>query len=118
MINYSEMLKMTLDEVISYNRYFVDIETKSGDLEVAEYYRNTTKCLEELKELIERKAEYKRLLKAAVEDLRLVKECQCCKHRITGYADVCYGCHFNTNKWEWQYTDEFKKLTGDEPNGI
>lgn len=53
---------------------------------------------------------YKLLLKAAMEDLRLMRKCQCCKHQITGYADICYGCHFNTNKWEWRYVDEVLKL--------
>ena len=52
----------------------------------------------------------KRLLKLAVEDLRLVRKCQCCKHQITGYADICYGCHVITNKWEWRYADEVEEL--------
>jgi len=80
---------------------------------------------QEIRQLIQSQAEQirelkeaKRLLKVAVGDLRLAKKCQCCKHQITGYADICYGCHFNTNKWEWRYTDEFKKLIGDESSGI
>lgn len=74
--------------------------------------------LDSCEQLISERAEYKRILKSAVEDLRLVRKCQCCKHQITGYADICYGCHVNTNKWEWRYADEALKLIGDEPNGI
>lgn len=65
-----------------------------------------------------REEQYKRLMKLALEDLRLGRKCQFCKHLITGYADICYWCHFNTNKWEWRYADEALKLIGDEPNGI
>jgi hypothetical protein len=74
--------------------------------------------LDSCEQLISEKSEYKRLLKLAVGDLRLAKKCQCCKHQITGYADICYGCHFNTNKWEWRYVDEALKLIGDESSGI
>lgn len=65
-------------------------------------------------EIAEKFEKAKRLLKASVEDLRLVRKCQCCKHQITGYADICYGCHVNTNKWEWRYADEAEKLLNDK----
>lgn len=68
-------------------------------------------------EVLAENAELKKLLKAAVEDLRLVRKCQYCKHQITGYADICYGCHVNTNKWEWRYADEALKLIGGSENG-
>lgn len=65
-------------------------------------------------EIAEKYDRAKELLKLAVEDLRLVRKCQCCKHLITGYADICYRCHFNTNKWEWRYADEAENLLNDE----
>lgn len=77
-----------------------------------------SQVLDSCEQLISEKAEYRRLLKAAMDDLRLVRKCQCCKHQITGYADICYGCHVNTNKWEWRYVDEALKLIGDESSGI
>jgi len=106
---------MTLDEVIRYNRYFADMETKSGDLEVAEYYRNTAKCFEELKELIEQKAEYKRLLKAAVDGFRWLEQ-----HTeddnggcIVKTSNIsCGNCPFNTNGTDckWKHEAEALKL--------
>ena len=112
---------------------YADCEGFERDAEErAEYHEQLVEWLMELKdlraeqndqyvfihELMSELKEAKRLLKAAVEDLRLVRKCQCCKHQITGYADICYGCHVNTNKWKWRYADEALKLIGDEPNGI
>ncbi len=105
---------MTLDEVISYNRLFADMETKSGDLEVAEYYRDTAKCLEELKELREQISEYKRLLKVAVEDFSYCDGFYgLCYYNIG--CGVCADCN-NTpcNKFQWRYADEALKLLNDE----
>lgn len=114
---------MTLDEVISYNRLFADMETKSGDLEIAEYYRDTVKCLEELKELRELKAEYKRLLKAAVEDFAFVSEnfinnmdsfCSMYNH-ISGCAKGCsMSGSDDYGRCKWRYADEALKLLNDE----
>lgn len=115
---------MTLDEVISYNRLFADMETKSGDLEVAEYYRDTAKCLEELKELREQIAEYKRLLKAAVEDFRWLEshtedeKGHCC---ISGDNNelACIHCPLNQRNKDtimcgWNYEAEALALIGEE----
>jgi hypothetical protein len=56
-------------------------------------------CLEiELKEA-------KRLLKAAMEDMKILYE--------TGKDEGCIGIEF-----KWRYADEALKLMGDEPNGI
>lgn len=97
---------MTLDEVINYNRLLADMEYKSGDLEVAEYYLNTAKCLEELKELIEQKAEYKRLLNAAVEDLNCTSDCVVCMYvKDNNCPDDRENCGF-----KWRYADEVLKL--------
>lgn len=109
---------MTLDEVIRYNRLFADMETKSGDLEVAEYYRDTAKCLEELKELREQKAEYKWFLKAAIEDFAkfdrentmnkncMMPEMDCadCPLSWDSVDDRIEPCH------SWRYTNEALKL--------
>lgn len=114
---------MTLDEVINYNRLLADMETKSGDLEVAEYYLNTAKGLEELKELREQKTEYKRLLKAAVDGFKWLEQ-----HTeddnggcIVKTSNIsCGNCPFNTNgaDCKWKHEAEALKLIGDEPNGI
>lgn len=111
---------MTLDEVISYNRLFADMETKSGDLEVAEYYRDTAKCLEELKELREQIAEYKRLLKAAVEDFaKLDRENAWNKNCMMPEMD-CADCPLNRDSVDdraepchsWRYAAEALALIG------
>lgn len=105
---------MTLDEVISYNRLFMDMETKSGDLEVAEYYRDTVKHLEELKELRGQILEYKRLLKAAVEDMYNSVNDVHCKYCSKWHTDQCQGtshldCYIE-NKFKWRYADEALNL--------
>lgn len=112
---------MTLDEVISYNRLFADMETKSGDLEVAEYYRDTAKCLEELKDLREQIAEYKRLLKAAMGDItgmQFGNECKVCSKKLLP------ECPIHNNKscilersFKWRYADEALSLIGGSENG-
>ena len=99
---------MTLDEVISYNRLFADMETKSGDLEIAEYYRDTVKCLEELKELREQISEYKRLLKSATNVLKRFKPCD-------GDYDCSECIHQRQNcdyddRFKWRFADEALKL--------
>ena len=53
-------------------------------------------------------AEYKRLLKAAVEDLKFESQCRNCKYQQTGLDNICNGCR--GNKYEWRYADEALKL--------
>ena len=103
---------MTLDEVISYNRLFADMETKSGDLEVAEYYRDTAKCLEELKERREQISEYKWLLKAAVEDINFAHFCfrAACKNVKCEVRCPYYNKDTKACSMGWRYYKEAEKL--------
>ena len=109
------------------NGIFSCIKEKYGytDEQALIYLKGYEDCAEEHQQSLEKRdkmlrdtvaelREAKRLLKVAVEDLRLTRKCQCCKHQITGYADICYGCHINTNKWEWRYADEALKLIEEE----
>jgi hypothetical protein len=111
---------MTLDEAIKVLRQHNEKGTSVLRITKGQALEKDllAQVLDSCEQLISERAEYKRLLKAAMDDLRLVRKCQCCKHQITGYADICYGCHVNTNKWEWRYVDEALKLIGDESSGI
>lgn len=103
---------MTLDEVISYNRLFADMETKSGDLEVAEYYRDTAECLEELKKLRNQIAEYKRLLKEAVDGYNFIGHIT--KDYACPSAISCSACPMDEGKQcrVWEHADEAMRLIG------
>lgn len=105
---------MTLDEVINYNRLLADMKYKSGDLEVAEYYLDTAKCLEELKELREQKAEYKRLLKAAVEGYNFIGHIT--KNYACPSAISCSACPMDEGKQcrIWEHADEALALIGED----
>lgn len=58
------------------------------------------------------KAEYKRILKAAVDDLNFESQCRNCKHKEYGLNTVCKECR--GNKYEWRYADEALALIGEE----
>lgn len=85
-------------------------------------HRQLAEWLSELKDLREQKAEYKRLLKAAVEDnTRVLREnfgdiCQFCKHYSNSEAQCCKP-HNGSGSWccenaEWRYADEALALIG------
>ena len=76
--------------------------------------------LDSCEQLISEKAEYKRLLKAAVEDnKRVLREnfgdiCQFCKHGSNPTAQCCKP-HNGSGSWccenaEWRYADEAERL--------
>ena len=71
----------------------------------AEYHEQLAEWLTELKEA-------KRLLKAAVEDLKFESQCRNCKYQQTGLDNICNGCR--GNKYEWRYADEALELLNDE----
>ena len=52
--------------------------------------------------------EAKRLLGAALEDLKFESQCRNCKHRQTGLDTVCRGCR--GNRYEWRYANEVLAL--------
>lgn len=64
--------------------------------------------LDSCEQLISEKAEYKRLLKAAVDDLEFESQCRNCKYQQTGLDNICNGCR--GNKYEWRHADEALKL--------
>ena len=49
----------------------------------------------------------KRLLRAAVDDLKFESQCRNCKHLQTGLYNICNGCQ--GNEYEWRYADEAEK---------
>ena len=59
-------------------------------------------------ELMSELKEAKRLLKAAVDDLKFESQCRNCKHLQTGLYNICDGCQ--GNEYEWRYADEALKL--------
>ena len=71
--------------------------------------------LDSCEQLISEKAEYKRLLKAAVEDMNFNTVClnyDTCKVCVKRYGVSC------EKKFRWRYADEAEKLIGDDINGI
>ncbi len=115
---------MTLDEAI---KWYEDKESEYEYLSkehedfamMAEQYQQFVEWFMELKglkaeqndqyifirELMKELKEAKRLLKAAMEDMKILYE--------TGTDEGCIGI-----KFKWRYADEALKLIGDEPNGI
>ena len=73
--------------------------------ECASDHRQLAEWLTELKEA-------KRLLKAAVDDLKFESQCRNSKQLQTGLYNICNGCQ--GNEYEWRYADEAKKLLNDE----
>lgn len=81
--------------------------------------------LDSCEQLISEKAEYKRLLKAAVEDIHDILTSQ---RKITNNT-LCYKCSYYLNCTckeicetrcdlkQWRYTDEALKLIGGNENG-
>ena len=85
---------------------YADCEGLARDAETrAEYHEQLAEWLTELKEA-------KRLLKAAVEDLKFESQCRNCKYQQTGLDNICNGCR--GNKYEWRYADEALELLNDE----
>jgi len=83
--------------------------------------------LDSCEQLISEKAEYKRLLKAAVEDIH---ELLCDKKNLDGngqscnicsyieWCPCCKECTIREDLRNWRYADEALKLIGDESDGI
>jgi hypothetical protein len=53
------------------------------------------------------KAEYKRILKAAVDDLNNIGSCKTC----VKFGDICRGCRTD---YKWVHADEALALIGEE----
>ena len=141
---------MKLEEAIKHCLDIADGQDKCADISVSEHakerirecaadHRQLAEWLTELKELREkvsggdvlricqleeREKEYKRLLKAAVEDNKNVLTenfgdiCQFCKHGSNPTAQCCKP-HNGSGSWccenaEWRYADEALTLIGGE----
>lgn len=130
---------MTIDEAI---KWYKDKEAEYRDLAkeehknfvmIAEVYQQFAEWLTELKDLREENkflisefdrlikekgeqiAEYKRLLKVAVEDFANMN------YHIYKCDGMCDTCPIHGNRDEcdkWRYADEALALIGDEQNGI
>lgn len=66
--------------------------------------------LDSCEQLISEKAEYKRLLKAAVEDINAAEACDTCE-----YYPVINGAECQKDDcYKWRYADEAEKLLKEE----
>ena len=94
------MTKKQSAQMIADNRQLVEwlMEYKDLKAEQNDQYVFIHELISELKEA-------KRLLKAAMKDMKVLYE--------TGKDEGCIGIEF-----KWRYADEALKLMGDEPNGI
>ena len=111
---------MSLDKFISSVRAEVakrfdlktDAEIDAFFIGMEESAKDNRESLEKrdkmLRDTVEELYDTKRLLKAAVDDLKFESQCQNCKYQQTGLDNICNGCR--GNKYEWRYADEFKKL--------
>lgn len=78
--------------------------------------------LDSCEQLISEKAEYKRLLKAAIEDLNATVAkvynggiiCECCKWKSQIGECCCPDSGGCDTDYRWRYTDKAKKLLNDE----
>ena len=84
-------------------------------MDAQEQYRRKA---DELRKAQEQIAEYKRLLKAAVEDMYNSVNDVHCKYCSKWHTDQCQGtshldCYIE-NKFKWRYADEALKLIGED----
>lgn len=126
------MSELTLDEAI---KHCEEVATEKEDnarweltstwqdecKRCAAEHRQLAEWLTELKELRELKTEYKRLLKAAVDDMYNSVNDVHCKYCSKWHTDQCQGtshldCYIE-NKFKWRYADEAIKLIGGNENG-
>lgn len=68
--------------------------------------------LDSCEQLISEKAEYKRLLKAAVEDMNKEADCGICLHDNDGECPI----EVASCKFKWRYADEALALIGEGTN--
>jgi hypothetical protein len=78
-----------------------------------------TQVLDSCEQLISEKAEYKRLLKAAVEDMtemQFGKECKVCSKNLLPNECPIHNnvACIHEKDFKWRYADEALKLIGDE----
>ena len=107
-------MQVTIDRYEAENRKLTEEKEELGGL-----YNDASLGIgyleQRCEELETREKEYKRLLKAAVEDLnsinRVLEDNNLCMKYI-----ACKGCPFNgENCNKWRYADEAEKLIGEEP---
>ena len=101
---------MTIDEAIQYAKDLGTEEENKIDYDKDSPHtiirkKNTVKDYRQLAEWFRELKEAQRLLKLAMEDMKILYE--------TGTDEGCIGI-----KFKWRYADEALKLLGDESNGI
>ena len=74
-------------------------------MDAQEQYRRKA---DELRKAQEQIAEYKRLLKAAIEDINTAEACNTCKYYPVINSDACQ----RDDCYKWRYADEALKLIG------
>lgn len=106
------MTKKESDQMVADNWQLVEWLTELKELKNSIKLSNTKEALELIREYkaenIEQKkinAEYKRLLKKAMEDMNTLYE--------AGKDEGCIGI-----KFKWRFADEALRLIGDESSGI
>ena len=100
-MNIDDFSKSVRMQIASKYHFDTDYEIEAFLLGLLEASNDNQDTVEEL-------CIAKRLLKAAVDDLKFERRCQNCKHDEYGLNTVCKECW--GNKYEWRYADEFKKL--------
>lgn len=103
---YEKLIKGDIEESNDKDLLKTAVETLEN---VMPKYKRLSEGNQKQKEQI---AEYKRLLKAAVDDLNFESQCRNCKHKEYGLNTVCKECR--GNKYEWRYADEALALIGEE----
>ena len=106
---------MTLDEAIKHCLDIADGQDKCADISVSEHAKERIReCANDHRQLAEwltELKEAKRLLKAAVEDMKDVVSsdsgCRCCK------GEEAASCAY-IKCWTWRYADEALALIGGE----
>ena len=101
---------MTLDEAIKILRQHNEKGASVLRITIGQALEKDllAQVLDSCEQLISERAEYKRLLKLAVDDLEFESQCRNCKYRQTGLDNICNGCR--GNKYKWRYADEALKL--------
>lgn len=111
-MNINDFSKSVRMQIASKYHFDTDYEIEAFLLGMIEASQDAQAALEErdkmLRDTVEELCIAKRLLKAAVDDLKFEGLCRNCKYWQTGLDNVCNGCW--ESKYEWRYADEFKKL--------
>lgn len=111
-MNIDDFSKSVRMKIASKYHFDTDYEIEAFLLGMIEASQDAQVALEKrdkmLRDTVEELYEAKRLLKAAIDDMNFERQCRNCKHKKYGLNTVCRECR--SDKYEWRYADEFKKL--------